>query len=326
MKEMTEVYNDFMVYELEDTGERRRLNISESEFREENGNGILHPEQVAIIVKEELRRIFIWKGVQSPVRKKFIASRVASDLQNELYKFANFHRCKVVSVDQGEEPQEFLNAFGFKRDELLKKVKTAPPHVVSNNNYTNSIINQKVSKIKEPDKILQPKQIVKSKTSFKKSLSYNELKSEKYLRKTLDKVLEEKLPDGFKRKNILVGNNILYGIVTKKISVFGEDIEEKDWEPVANLPDDIFVLEGNKLRIHFNNNTEKVEAIEILEKDPESKYKPEPDVDKPKEFDYNEWTVKKLKAFCAQNNIKVHYSYRKADIVRLVEDFTKNNK
>ncbi|MFX0175289.1 MAG: hypothetical protein ACFE85_03550, partial [Candidatus Hodarchaeota archaeon] len=213
---MTEVYHDFMVYELEDTGERRRLSITESEFREENGNGILHPEQVAIIVKEELRRIFIWKGVQSPVRKKFIASRVASDLQNELYKLGNFHRCKVVSVDQGEEPQEFLNAFGFKRDELLKKVETTPPHVISNNNYTNIIYNHRV---RVPEKLQEtPKreEIVKPRAIPKKSVAYNELKSEKNLKKTLDKVLVVNIPDGFKRKNILVGNNILYGIVTKK--------------------------------------------------------------------------------------------------------------
>ncbi|MFX1558053.1 MAG: hypothetical protein ACFFC9_12430 [Promethearchaeota archaeon] len=323
MVEMTEIYHDFMVYELEDTGERRRLSITESEFREENGNGILHPEQVAIIVKEELRRIYIWKGVQSPVRKKFIASRVASDLQNELYKLGNFHRCKVVSVDQGEEPLEFLNAFGFKRDELLKKVETAPPHIISNNNYTESISNHQVKESVKIQETPKKKEFIKPKEIPKKSLAYNELKNEKNLRKTLDKILQIDIPKGFKRKNILVGNNILYGIITKKVNIFGEIIEEKDWEPVSNLAKDTFELEGHKLRIHFNNEIGKIEAIEILEEDGKIKPKIEQKDKESKEINYSKWTVKQLKSFCSQNSINVPSSYRKAEIVRLVEDFTK---
>jgi len=323
MIEMTEVYHDFMVYELEDTGERRRLSITESEFREENGNGILHAEQVAIIIKEDLRRIFIWKGVQSPVRKKFIASRVASDLQNELYKLGNFHRCKVVSVDQGEEPQEFLNAFGFKRDTLLNKVEITPPHVISNNNYKHNINNYHAKETEKVQDIPNQSEFAKSIINPKKSLDYDQLKRENNLTNSLDKVIQTKLPEGYKRKNILVGYNMLYGIVTKKLSVFGERIEEKNWEPVTNLPKDIFELEGHKLRIHFNNEMGKIEAIEILEEDGKVKPKVELKDKESKEIEYNKWTVKQLKAFCSQNSIDVPSSYRKAEIVRLVEDFTK---
>ena len=115
---MTEAYTNFMVFELEDTGERQQLEMTEQEFRHNNGNGVLHPYQVAIIVKEDLRRIYIWKGFTSSVRKKFIASRVASELQQELVTNAGFHRCKVISVDQGDEPHEFLNAFGFEKQNI----------------------------------------------------------------------------------------------------------------------------------------------------------------------------------------------------------------
>ena len=119
--EMVEDYTNFMVFELLDSGERKKLNLEEQEFRKENGQIILHDAQVVIIVKEEIRRIYIWKGYQSSVRKKFIASRVAQDLQQELTTNANFHRCKIMSIDQGEEPKEFLNTFGFKKYEISEE-------------------------------------------------------------------------------------------------------------------------------------------------------------------------------------------------------------
>jgi len=115
---MSEIYDNFMIFGLESTGEKVRLDISEETFRLNNGQDILDSNQVLIIVKEGLRRIYIWKGVNSHVRKKFIASRVAAELQNNLTVDANFHRCKIISVDQGDEPIEFLRAFDFTTSEL----------------------------------------------------------------------------------------------------------------------------------------------------------------------------------------------------------------
>ena len=113
---MTE-YEPFMVYELDDSGEKVRLDIEEEHLKEN-----LHPEQVLVIIKEELRRIFIWKGPKSPVRKRFISSRVAQALQEELMKDARYHRCKIVSVDAGDEPSEFLNVFRLESMEVTERL------------------------------------------------------------------------------------------------------------------------------------------------------------------------------------------------------------
>ncbi|TFF99100.1 MAG: hypothetical protein EU542_09355, partial [Promethearchaeota archaeon] len=72
-------YQNFMVFELLDTGERQKVEVEEVDL-----HSILAPEQVFVIVNEEIRRIYIWKGAKSPVRKRFISSRVASGLQEEL--------------------------------------------------------------------------------------------------------------------------------------------------------------------------------------------------------------------------------------------------
>ena len=115
---MAEEYDFFMVFQLDDSGERIRIDVPEEDLQ-----SALHPEEVFVIVKEELRRIFIWKGAKSPVRKRFISSRVASGLQEEVVKVAAFHRPKIVSVDQGDEPVEFLRAFGLQSMEVTERLE-----------------------------------------------------------------------------------------------------------------------------------------------------------------------------------------------------------
>jgi len=113
---MTE-FRTFFVYELEDTGERKELN-----FLKTNLAQYLNPEQVLVIVREDLGRIFIWNGAKSTVKKRFISSRVARELQVELMKEVGFHLCKIVSVDQGDEIQEFLDAFNLESMQVKDKL------------------------------------------------------------------------------------------------------------------------------------------------------------------------------------------------------------
>jgi hypothetical protein len=308
-------YDDFMIFEVLDTGERQRLNITEEEFTKSKGAGIFHPKQVVIIVTIQHRRIFIWKGSEPHVRKKFIASRVAQELQGELIK-----RCKIVTVDQGDELSEFLNIFSFKRKELAKVsgfnrqifnrlmpelTRQAPTSSHLNKNQGNSKNKHYNVKLEEN----------------KKSDIISKLK-------ILEEVLSNDIPKDFKRKNILIGENTLYGLATKKVKIFGQDLEETEWEPIKNLPNGIFELNGRKVRI-YHSEIRGIRAIEILE--PVEKFKKleiEPQKEKlddneKAKVDYNKWTVKQLKKFCSSNKIKVSSGYRKAEIVKLVEEFQK---
>ncbi|MHA2197218.1 MAG: hypothetical protein ACXABO_16670 [Promethearchaeota archaeon] len=311
---MLETYNDFMVFGLKDTGEKHRLNITEEAFRQNNGNNLLQHSQVAIIVKEELRRIYIWKGISSSVRKKFIASRVASELQRKLTNSSNFHRCKIISVDQGDEPTEFLDAFGFQKHPIpissediqdlnLGKIE----NISSNRSYQIEVLGPKDNDLK------------KTGNNIKNFSTYNKLKNRQHSKKLLDKILSYKIPNSLQRRNILIGKNILYGITIKKAKVFNEKIEEKEWGPISYSSHETIELEGDKLRIHFNKELGEVEAIEILEKVQKLKMKT---IEKDDQ-DFKKWTVKQLKQFCHDNKIKVPSSYRKAQIVNLVLSFNK---
>jgi len=309
---MLETYTDFMIFKVKDNGEEFRLNITEEAFRQNNGNKVLNPLQVAIIIKEEFRRIYIWKGISSSVRKKFIASRVASGLQRELMNLSSFHRCKIISVDQGDEPKEFLNAFGFQKIPITIDSEAFEVPTATRKEIVSPSLDQKVEKGQAKDKLNQTLDKIAVNVP-----SYEKLKKVEKSKKILEKVLKTDIPNNFKRKNILIGNNMLYGMIIKKAEIFNEYVEEKEWELISSLPKETIELEGHKLRIHFNTELGEVEAIEILEIIHQS----EKSEVKINEFDFKQWTVKQLKQFCRENNIKILSSYRKADIVRLVMEF-----
>ena len=246
------------------------------------------------------------------MRKKFIASRVASELQRDLMNSSNFHRCKIISVDQGDEPEEFLNAFGFQTIPFTIDSEAFEVSTATRKEIVSPHLDQKVEKEQAKDKNnLTLDKIVVNVPSYEK------LKKVEKSKKILETVLKVDVPNNFKRKNILIGNNILYGMTIKKAEIFNKSVEEKEWEVISSLPKETIELEGHKLRIHFNTELGEVEAIEILEKIHQS----EKFEVKNNQSDFNQWTVKQLKQFCSENNIRVLSSYRKADIVRLVMEF-----
>jgi len=300
-------YETFMIYELDDSGERVRLDISvESEVEE-----ILHPEQVVVIVKEDIRRIFIWKGAKSTVRKRFISSRVAQGLQEELVKGAAFHRCKIVSVDQGSEPVEFLNVFGLESMPVTEKL--------ADMRYIRNIDRQKMmdqgivpeegpkvvkvdTEKEKPEEYYSPaleeldtgadnKGVVsipspKNKTPIKSRPYVSPSKraypssrvkvgtSESEKKKIMKKILDTEVPNTHKRLNLILGHT-LYGAVSKKVKVLGKTVEETDWEPVKKIPKDMIQLEEHIIRAYLDQDKGIVEAIEILEKEDTEEIPPE---------------------------------------------------
>lgn len=114
---MSDDYKEFMVFEIEENGERNELSIDIEEL-----SFYLHPERALLIVREDVRRIYFWKGTKSSIRKRFLGSRIAVALQGELME-NGFHRCKVVTIDQGQELEEFLNLFGLESMEAGEKLE-----------------------------------------------------------------------------------------------------------------------------------------------------------------------------------------------------------
>ena len=304
---MNDYYQHFMIFMLHDSGEKDQIDITKEDFLKDNGKEVLLAEQVVLIIDEELRRIYIWKGAKSSVRKKFIASRIASELQNELVNIANFHRCKVVSVDQGDEPREFLKFYGFTSEE----VETLPePLGISKTAFSEKTVSktdtsQKLRHIsKQPYRLRKPSKL--------RLLSQDQ-------RNRLDSILKSEIPSGFDRQHIILGDNIIYGNVKKKTDVFGKIIMEESWNPVEGLNKEMIEFDGYKTRVYIDIDTGIIKAVEFLKSTTQRTFKDS-------YVDYSKWTVKQLKAYCSKNNIKVLSKYRKVDLVKLVQDHKRKTK
>ena len=356
---MTE-YDTFMVYELDDSGEKYRISITEEELQSN-----LHPEQVLVIVREDLRRIFIWKGPKSPVRKRFISSRVAQELQDDLRNSAAMHRCKIVSVDAGDEPTEFLNAFQLESMEVTERL--ADMRYVRNiekERMSEAIITDvvpKTNEIKEEEYFTPALQdsstnlvssspskpaIARPQTQYPKrplprptgGLSkddYEEIK---------EKILKAEISDSYKRLNLILGHT-LFAAVSKVAKVFGEEVEETEWEPVKKVPKEMIELDNHLLRIYFSGEKGIVEAVEILEKSgqPSSITKkvapviastnselltPMPTKPVSMEMEspnFNSMTVKDLKNYAEEKKIDLPANLRKAEIIEILDKSKKNN-
>ena len=117
---------DFMVFELDEEGEKTRLNINKEDLGD-----YLKLESAFLILNLEIKRIYLWKGARSSVRKRFLGSRAATVVQGDIMKYG-LKRCKVVAVDQGDEPEEFLNVFGLDSMEVKEEDRPEDKRYVRN--------------------------------------------------------------------------------------------------------------------------------------------------------------------------------------------------
>jgi hypothetical protein len=82
----------------------RYLEVQEDGSLVETQELDLVAEKVLIIVDEDEKRMWLWKGSSCPIRKKFIGSRALSDLRKKEYGFAYIPQ----TCDQDDETAEFV--------------------------------------------------------------------------------------------------------------------------------------------------------------------------------------------------------------------------
>ncbi len=280
---MTEIYDEFIVYDLQNTGDRTRLNIKPEELQNH-----LNPEQVLIIIREDLRRIFIWKGSKSPVRKRFISSQVAQELQRDLIQDARYHRCKIISIDQGDELQEFLSAFRLESMEVTERL---PDMRYVRNIERDKLLElerlgreKKERKVKPDDDYYSPgledmtEDVVmssigigvltkkgKEQSAQPSKISVATGLAEEEKEKIKEKILKISVPENMERQNLILGHK-LYGAVSKVTDVFGKNVVEIVWEEVRKVPKGVLELDENVFRVYFDDMKGIVEAVEVLKK------------------------------------------------------------
>ncbi|MGQ4873211.1 MAG: hypothetical protein ACP6IY_03970 [Promethearchaeia archaeon] len=262
-------HNVFLVYDVEESGDLNEINIEPSELQ-----FYLAPEKVLIIVSEEVRRIYLWKGAKSSVRKRFLGSRKASEVQGQLMKNGH-HRCKILSIDQGDELEEFLNQFGLESMEVKEKLEDM--RYIRNKEREEQKIKEllETRKIfKEPSKLEEIKKILdkdekilwikSSKMKVSKNWAKNLMKDKRYkdrlknIAKAED--IEEKEYENryvVTNKRILVNSklNLLYDFSSIPERIFGQ---EGDIVYIMLEGLDSFEIEKNKTNYYVWINSEPI--------------------------------------------------------------------
>ncbi|MBN2149875.1 MAG: hypothetical protein JW839_00385 [Candidatus Lokiarchaeota archaeon] len=248
----------------------------------DNVESHLKEDEVLILLCPEFRRLYIFQGRKAPVNKKFISSRVASQLQRERVKNAGMQH-KIVAVDQDDEPDEFITNLS------LKGVRTAAQRLEEQQKQAEEEAKKFEDLMKQPDVVREQQapsesNTVKASSNLAKFLekagsamaSYGPVTSigagvapsgmsEKDKQEILDAVLKEKLPEGSNgaSREHLILDESLYVNVKKKGKVFDQEVEIESWEEFNSpLKDGFMLIDNRKIRLLIKNK--KIKAVEIL--------------------------------------------------------------
>ncbi|MHA1754005.1 MAG: hypothetical protein ACTSYR_00595 [Candidatus Odinarchaeia archaeon] len=216
----------------------------------------LRSNSVFIIVSDEKKKIWIWKGANAPVRQKFISARAATQIREQ-----RGLTYKVSSEDEGDESDEFLISIGEKPKPRVEVKKPPIKHKVS------EVKQATQTQIKTPQTISSvavqktTQNFTTSQTESKKpSIASVTAVNHEDIIKKLDSI---PVPHGFERELVIIGNEI-YTVTEQTIRFLGKKRIKKKLEkaPLGTVPEGVFLAEEYTPRVIVDNGS--VMAIEFL--------------------------------------------------------------
>ncbi|MFX0055818.1 MAG: hypothetical protein ACFFAD_12905 [Candidatus Hermodarchaeota archaeon] len=253
-------------YEVMEDGTLNEVEISKAD---------LDSQMVVCVVDDETKSIYLWKGTQAGIRRKFIGARVATNLRTEY----GFH-FKVRAVDEGEEPPTFFTALDgtTAATRVLKPGETAPtpappkpkpkaPEAEAPASKTEAAPPPKPKATAPPPKppvsAMSPSRpsAAPAATSMPASPISGEIKA------MIEELQTTDPPEGYQRELLIVYNE-LFTVAEHKIAVFGQEKVERKFERVKDPPEGTFMAEGFIPRVIVKDG--KVLGIELLKGTPEA--------------------------------------------------------
>ncbi len=255
----------------------------------------LGTDRVLIIVDDDDRKIWLWKGAEAGVRKKFIAAR-----QGQAVRSQRGLVYKVMSVDGGEEPDAFLALLGEKPkpaepkpevavhvdlpDKTIEispeepppspklvepKAKTPPPKVPT-------------PKKKESLPAPEPQPVAKSIAASQLGTEYNGAEQKWPSRSTMTavvslpgqddiigRVANTTPPAGYRRELVIIGQEV-FTSVDRTVTFLGKSQTSSQLERTRTLPDGPFFGGDYTPRILVEDG--RVLATEFLKKSDEASH------------------------------------------------------
>ena len=228
---------------------------------------VLKTEECYVLVADEYRKVFLWKGIESNVRSKFIGAKRSQDIRGQVgLMYA------VIPLDEGEEEPDFLKLIGGKTEGgIAKGIKAEEPK----RNISPPLINP--LREKDPFGIPEPAEgmnIAGSRNRLSQNNgplytgkeSFSSLVQEEThvnFNLIMQKLEEIKIPDGFERELIIIGDHA-YSVVEKVQNFLGKKEVTKEISRVGAIPEGVFFAEDYSPRVLSENG--KILAIEFLKR------------------------------------------------------------
>ncbi|MGQ4875704.1 MAG: hypothetical protein ACP6IY_16695 [Promethearchaeia archaeon] len=226
---------------------------------------VLDSSNCYVLISDESRKVYLWKGINSTVRSKFIGAKRSQDIRGQV----GMHYA-VVPQDEGEEDPEFLNLIGGKtRGGIAKEINVEQTPVKRSS--------PSVHPLREKDPFGAPRPAegmniagIKQRTSenigplYRGEESFGALlkeESQVNFDEIMQKLEEIKIPEGYERELIIIGNQA-YSIVEKVQVFLGKKQVTKEISKVGSVPEGVFFAENYCPRILSENG--KILAIEFL--------------------------------------------------------------
>jgi hypothetical protein len=233
----------------------------------------LESTKVVCVVDDETKSIYLWKGTQAGIRRKFIGARVATNLRTEY----GFH-FKVRPLDEGEEPPTFFTALDgtTAATRVLKPGEKAPPPTPPKPKEKATATSPPKPKADEP-KVSAPQPTLPTSTAPKSTAAppprppttaaAPSIATSGEIQSMIKELETVDPPEGYQRELLIIYNE-LYTVAEHKIAVFGQEKVERKFEKVKDPPEGTFMAEGFIPRVIVKDG--RVLGIELLKGTPDA--------------------------------------------------------
>ena len=224
---------------------------------------ILKTEESYVLVADDVRKVYLWKGLKSSVRSKFIGAKRSQEIRGQV---GMNYGC--VPLDEGDEDAEFIQLIGGQTEAgYAKEIKDDSNSVSSANPYREknifgtprpaegmNIAGSKTRSAVNTGPLYTGQESMTAHMQDQSQLDFQEI---------MQKLEEIQMPSGFERELIIIGNHA-YSIVEKVQQFLGKKQVTKEISKVGSIPEGIFFAEDYSPRILSENG--KIIAIEFLKR------------------------------------------------------------
>jgi len=218
----------------------------------------LSDNNVFIVVEENMRKIFIWKGEAAPVRRKFISAKAAQQMRAEEYGMVY----RIESLDPGLEGKDFLSIFGAASAPSVSPIPTQAP--TPQRTPTQAPTPQRTpTPAPTPQRTPTPAPTPAPKPRIVRETEVVVTEPKKTETVTVEEVTSKladlEIPVNMEREIIIVGNTV-FSVIKEHLALFSKDVVKL--EPMNDLPSGVFPADHYQVRLFIEN--ERVLFTEML--------------------------------------------------------------